>query len=103
MRYKESSSGKCYNNFNNYCISGPTKVSKDTLDEQLQSSLNSKGKQSSNRTRFSTTPSGGKKNITASDLGSFREKVLAEGLSEKVVSLISDTGRSGTINHYESS
>ena len=38
---------------------------------------------------------------TTSGLGSFNEKLLSEGLSEKAVSLISDSRRLGTINHYE--
>ena len=98
--FEESSSGKCYNSFN-AGIAGM--VPKGTSDEHSRSSLNPKGTQSSNKTRFSTKPSGGKQNATTSGVGSFREKPLAERLSKSAISLISDARRSGTVNHYESS
>ena len=65
--------------------------------------INPKSKQSSNRIRFSTPTSGGRQNIKTSSLGSSRQKHLAEGLSQKVVYLISDATIPGAINHYESS
>ena len=80
--FEESSSEKYRNNFNKSGMAGTTMVPKCTSDEHSQFSLNPSGKQSTNRTRFSTTPSDRKQNAATSGLGSFREK-LAEGLSEK--------------------
>ena len=45
-------------------------------NEHSQSSFNPKGKKSPNRTRFSTTPSTGKPDVTTSGLGSLRENFL---------------------------
>lgn len=64
-------------------MAGTNMTPKGTSDECSKSNLNSKGKKPFNRTRFSTTPSGGKQNVTTSGMGSFREKPFAEGLSEK--------------------
>ena len=72
-----------------------------TLDKHSQSSLFSKGKYFSNNTRFSTTPSGGKQNVTTSVQVSFRKTILTEGPSEKAIYFISDARRSGAVNHYE--
>ena len=50
-------------------MEGTTMVHKSTSNGQLQSSLNPKGKlQSSNKTIFSTTPSGEKQTVTTSGL-----------------------------------
>ena len=62
--FEEKSSGKCHNSFN-AGIAGM--VPKGTSDEHSRSSLNPKGTQSSNKTRFSTTPSGGKQNATTEE------------------------------------
>lgn len=64
-------------------MAGTNMTPKGTSDECSQSNFNPKEKQPFNRTRFSTTPSGGKQNVTTSGMGSFREKPFAEGLSEK--------------------
>ena len=101
--FEESSTGKCHTNFNNFGMAGTTIVPKDTSNEHSQPSLNYKGKQSFNWIGFLTTTSGGKQNVTTNGLGSFRENVFAERLSEKVVRLISDARRSGAVNHYKSS
>ena len=84
-------------------MAGTTIVPKDTSNEHSQPSLNYKGKQSFNWIGFLTATSGGKQNVTNNGLGSFRENVFAERLSEKVVRLISDARRSGAVNHYKSS
>ena len=52
--------------------------------------------------RLPKTRSDGKQNLIVNGMGSFIKKLVAEGLSEKVVSAISDPRRKGMTNHYES-
>ena len=84
-------------------MASSTMVSKGTSEEHTQLSLNRKERQSSNRTRYPKTPPGSKENDTTGGLGSFRRKLLAKELTENAASLISNTRKTGTINHYESS
>ena len=74
------------------------KRKKNTSSEYPQQNFN----QPTIWSEFSKAPSCSKKNITTSGLGSFMEKLVAEELSEKATSLITDARKAGTHSHYES-
>ena len=72
-----------------------------TTNEYSGPDLTSKKRKLFDEPKLPKTPSDGKQNVTVNGSGSFRKKPFAERLSEKVVSLISDSRRKDTINHYE--
>ena len=78
------------------------KRKKGTSSEYPQQNFNHRKGQPTIWSEFSKAPSCSKKNITTSGLGSFMEKLLAEELSEKTTSLITDARKAGTHSHYES-
>ena len=100
---EKSAGGKVNNNFDYSSLARTTMVPKGTPNEHSQSSPTTQNRQSPSRTGERKTSSDKKQDIATSGLGSFREKLLAEGLSEKAVTLISNARRQGTISHYESS
>ena len=100
---EKSSTGHGHNNFDNTSLAKSSMVPKSSSNEYKKSSFDSQSQKPTIESRRPKTPSCGKQNTSASGLGSFREKLSSEGLSEQAISLISDSRRKGTILHYESS
>ena len=91
-----------YKNFSNARMVSAAMVPKGTTNEYLGANFTPKNRKLIAEPRHPKSRSDGKQNLTVHGMGSFRKKLVAVGLSEKFVSLISDSRRKGTINHYES-
>ena len=75
---------------------------KSTRDEYSVANLTPKNRKLTAEPRLPKSPSNEKQNLAINNMGSFRKKLAAEELLEKIVSLISDSRRPSTINHCES-
>ena len=99
---EESAGRNCNNNFSNSIMVRAVMVPKGTTNEYSGPNLNLKNRKLIAKPRLPKAPSAGKQHLTVNGMSSFSKKLVAEGLSEKIVSLISDSRRKVTIIHYES-
>ena len=100
---EKSSDGHGHNNSDNTSLAKSSLVPKGSSNEYKKSNFDSQSRKPIIESGRPKTPSCDKQNTSVSGLGSFREKLSSEGLSEQAISLISDSRRKGTIRHYESS
>ena len=96
----EKSSGRNdNNNFRNSIMARAAMVPKGTTNEYSEPNNTPKNRILIARSRLPKTLSDGKQIITVNIMDSFRKKLVAEGLSEKAISLISYSRRKDTVNH----
>ena len=100
--FKKSSDRESNYVADNPSLANPAMVSKDSSDVHKKSFIDSKKKKSAIKSRSGSPSISRESNSTISGLEHFRERLSSEGLSEKTVSLISDSRRKGSIAHYNS-
>ena len=83
-------------------MANSTLVPNTSTDELSQTSFATQHKEVIDESKRGDPSIGKKSDFTTSGMVSFREKLLAEGISEKAALLITDARKGGTKNHYES-